>query len=85
MLDNYLEQKDDEVEGYRQRFAGSQAERADREATAILSAKIQSVAISGKLGTFNFEAFSSYLEWETKMLTCGNCRSEWKKVQQRID
>ena len=48
----FLEQKDDEVEVYRQRFAGSQAERADREAAAIVSAKVKAVSISGKLDTF---------------------------------
>ena len=52
VVDVVLEQKDDEVEVYRQRFAGSQAERADREAAAIVSAKVKAVSISGKLDTF---------------------------------
>jgi hypothetical protein len=73
---NFLEQKDDEVEEYRQRFAGSQAERAVRETEAVILAKAQAVAISGKLETLNFKVFNNYFEWGTTLLTYGNRRQE---------
>jgi hypothetical protein len=82
---NFLEQKDDEVEEYRQRFAGSQAERARREAEAVLLAKAQAVAISGKPETLNFKVFNNYFQWGTTLLTCGNRRRERREVQRRID